>query len=159
MINKEQIVNISNKILSLEIDKFQDSDIFFVDAKVSNDNRITVFIDSFNGAKVADCAMLSKNIEEKLDRENEDFELVVSSAGIDKPFKVLKQYKKNIGKTVEVQTAEGDKHIGELIKVSDSEFTIKPNNKKVKKKAETELEKEQIFKFEHIKQVKVIITF
>jgi len=161
MINKEQITNIVKEILSSEKDKFQDNDIFFVEAKVTNDNRITVFIDSFEGAKVADCARLNRGIEEKLDRENEDFELIVSSAGLDKPFKVLNQYKKNIGKTVEVQTIDGEKLKGEIINVSNSEFTIKPKGKKGKKKNKTniELEEEQIFKFEYIKQVKVIITF
>lgn len=161
MVSKEEITNSVEKILSSEKDKFQDKDIFLVDVKVSNDNRITIHIDSFDGTKVADCATLSKLVEEKLDRDNEDFELIVSSAGLDKPFMVINQYKKNIGRTVELQTIEGEKLRGELLQVSDLEFVIKPENKKAskKKKINVLLNKEQIFKYEHIKQVKVVITF
>ena len=161
MVSKEEIVTNIGNVLSSEKDKFHDKDIFLVDVKVSNDNRITVHIDSFDGTKVADCATLSKFVEEKLDRESEDFELIVSSAGLDKPFKVINQYKKNIGRKVEVQTNDGEKLRGELLKVSDSEFVIKPENKKAskKKKINTELNQEQIFKFEYVKQVKVVITF
>jgi len=88
MVNKESLVDIINLILTEEKDSFEDTDIYFVDAKVSTDNRITIYLDSLAGVKISDCAKLSKYVEDKLDRENDDFELIVSSAGLDQPLKV-----------------------------------------------------------------------
>jgi len=160
MISKEQIVKITEDILSTEKEKFQDKTIFFVDAKVSNDNRITIHIDSFEGIKIADCATISKLVEANFDREKEDFELLVSSAGIDKAFKVLKQYEKSIGRVVKILTVEGEKAKGKLIEVSETQIKIIPEiGKKKKNKKDAEQKSELTFEFEHLKEVKVVITF
>lgn len=159
MINKEELKKITEDVLLSENENFIDKTIFFVDAKVSSDNRMTINIDSFEGIKVDDCAKLSKLIEANFDREKEDFELLVSSAGIDKPLKVLKQYKKNIGKTVKVQTIEGEKVKGILKEVSEKEIKIEPEQSKKKKNKEVKAESELTFEFKHIKQVKLVITF
>ena len=79
-----------------------DSNSFIVDITVSKENRIRIFIDSFKDIKIEDCVIISQCIENKLDRDIEDFELEVSSAGLDHPFRVKKQYVKNIGKKVEI---------------------------------------------------------
>ncbi len=157
--NKEELKNITESILLSEKDNFIDKTIFFVEAKVSSDNRMTINIDSFEGIKVDDCAKLSKLIEGNFDREKEDFELLVSSAGIDKPLKVLKQYEKNIGRTVKIQTTDGEKIKGILKEVSEKEIKIVPEIGKKKKNKENKQESELTFKFEHIKQVKLVITF
>ena len=67
---------------------------YLVDVKVTPDNRVSVEIDSFDGVSIEFCMELNKHIESKFDREVEDYELEVSSAGLTEPFKVLKQYKK-----------------------------------------------------------------
>ncbi|NPA45065.1 MAG: ribosome assembly cofactor RimP [Chlorobi bacterium] len=157
--NKEELQNITEDILLSEKDNFIDKTIFFVEAKVSNDNRMTVFIDSFEGIKVDDCAKLSKLIEANFDREEEDFELLVSSAGLDKPLKVLKQFEKNIGRTIKIQTIEGEKTKGILKEVSEKGIKIIPEIGKKKKNKNVEQESEVTFEFEHLKQVKLVITF
>lgn len=160
MLKKEELKNITESILLTEKGNFIDKTIFFVEAKVSNDNRMTVHIDSFEGIKVDDCATLSKLIEANFDREKEDFELLVSSAGLDKPLKVLKQYEKNIGKTVKVLTIEGEKVKGVLKEVSEKKITIIPEKGKKKKKNNDDEQKNELtYDFEHLKQVKLVITF
>jgi len=121
---------------------------------------MTINVDSFEGIKVDDCAKLSKLIEANFDREKEDFELLVSSAGLDKPLKVLKQYEKNIGRTIKILTIEGEKVKGILKEVSEKEIKVTPEiGKKKKKNKDVEQKSELTFKFEHLKQVKLVITF
>lgn len=151
----------SEEILNSDKEDFTDKDIFITDVKISGDNRITVLIDSFESVKIKDCALLSKKIEQKLDREAEDFELVVSSAGLDNPFTVHRQYEKNKGRIIKILTFDGEKIKGKLISVSDTEIEIEPEKKKVKKnikKTETEI-KSLIVTFSRIKEAKVVITF
>ena len=159
--SKENIIKLSENIIKSEIEDFTDKDIFITDVKISGDNRITVLIDSFEGIKIKDCAKLSKKIESKLDRENEDFELVVSSAGMDNPFTVHKQYEKNKGKLIKVLTSDGEKIKGKLISVFETEIEIEPEIKKNKKnKTKTETIKENLtVAFSRIKEAKIVITF
>lgn len=87
MKSTEEIKDIIETIL-------QGTDLFLVDLKVSPDNSIEVYIDSLKGINVDSCVTLSKQLDAKLDRDTEDFELTVSSAGIGYPFKVTQQYEK-----------------------------------------------------------------
>jgi ribosome maturation factor RimP len=154
MRSKEKIAELITKIINDENNELKNSDIFLVDVKVTSDNKISVFIDSEDGIKISDCAIINKLAESELDRESEDFELIVSSAGIDKPFKVIKQYIKNIGKSVEAQTIDGSKIIGTLKEVTDLFIVIEKLINQKNKNAEIEK-----LMFEHLKQVKLIITF
>ncbi len=158
---KESIKKITEDILTLEKEDFENSDIFLTDIKISTDNRITVLIDSFEGIKIKDCIVLSKKIEENLDREKEDFELVVSSAGLDNPLKIIKQYQKNIGNQVKILTQDGNKIKGKLISVTENEIEIQPEIKKTKKNKPKKEEKTENINldFKKIKETKVVITF
>ncbi|NCF75542.1 MAG: hypothetical protein GWO87_03600 [Xanthomonadaceae bacterium] len=89
------------KIKNLVDEKLQNTEKFLVDIKIKSGNKILVFLDSDKSITIKDCADINRYIISKLDKEKEDFELRVSSAGLDKPFKLLRQYKKNIGKEVE----------------------------------------------------------
>ena len=91
----------------------EDKEYFLVDVSVSPDDKIVVEIDHAEGVWIDDCVELSRFIESKLDREEEDYELEVGSAGIGQPFKVLQQYLIHIGKDVEVLTKDGKKLEGE----------------------------------------------
>jgi ribosome maturation factor RimP len=96
-------------IQKIVADCIADSGLFPVSVKVSKDNSIEVLVDSPAGVDLNRCAALSRAIESRLDREVEDFELTVSSAGLDLPFQVLPQYLKYLGKTVEVLFKTGKK--------------------------------------------------
>lgn len=95
-------------------DWLEGKDYFLVDVSVSPDDKIVVEIDHADGVWIDDCVDLSRFIESKLNREEEDYELEVGSAGIGQPFKVLKQYLIHIGKEVEVMDASGKKWTGML---------------------------------------------
>lgn len=90
-------------------------DYFLVDVTVTPDDKIVVEIDHAEGVWIDDCVDLSRYIESKLNREVEDYELEVGSAGIGQPFKVLQQYIIHIGKEVEVQDKDGKKWTGVLV--------------------------------------------
>lgn len=101
------------------------SDIFLVDIRVTPANEITVEIDSPSGIDIDTCAAITRQIEAVFDRDTEDYELEVGSAGLTSPFKVRGQYVKNIGNEVEVVTRDGRKLRGTLVDVAlDGTFTV-----------------------------------
>ena len=139
----------------------QGTDLFLVDLKVSPDNSIEVYIDSLKGINVDSCVTLSKQLDAKLDRDVEDFELTVSSAGIGYPFKVPQQYEKNLGNQVEVKLQNGGKLQGTLKSHSITGIVIECEEKVAvegkKKKSIVKVEKE--IHFTDIKEVKDIVVF
>lgn len=139
----------------------QDKDYFLVDVSVSNDNRIVVEIDHAEGVWIEDCVELSRFIESKLDREKEDFELEVGSAGIGQPFKVHQQYVNHLGKDVEVLTLDGVKYQGELHEVNDDIFSILRTVKKKEEGAKRPRMVEELvtFRYDEIKYTKYLISF
>ena len=139
----------------------QDKDYFLVDLSVSNDNRIVVEIDHAEGVWIEDCVELSRFIESKLDREKEDFELEVGSAGIGQPFKVHLQYVNHLGQDVEVLTLDGVKYQGELHEVNDDTFSILRTVKKKEEGAKRPRMVEELvtFRYDEIKYTKYLISF
>lgn len=97
---------------------------FLVDLTVSPQNEIKVEVDTVGDADLDRCITLTREIEEEFDRDVEDYELEVGSAGLTAPFKVRGQYEKNLGNQVEVLSSDGKKYKGELTEVSDDSFTI-----------------------------------
>lgn len=134
---------------------------YLVDIKITPDNRISVEIDSFDGVSLDFCATLNKHIEAQFDREVEDFELEVSSAGLTEPFKVTKQYEKNIDNEVEVLTKTGKKFIGFLAEVRETEFVleIEKTEKPEGSKRKVTVKENLTFTYEEIKHTKYIIRF
>lgn len=154
MIDKKTIQGIIEK-------EIENSDLYLVETKVSSDNTISVMIDSFDGVPIIKCIELSRAIEGQLDREVEDFELSVSSAGIGQAFQVIQQYHKNIGNDVEILTTDGNKFSGKLITVGENEIEVEIEElvKVEGKKKKQLITKTLIFSFEQIKSTKDIITF
>ena len=105
---------------------------YIILTSVKKGNKITVLIDNDKAITINDCVEMSKFLELKLDREAEDFELSVMSAGLTEPFKVARQYQKNIGRQVEVITKEGQKFVGKLLSVIEDCITIETVNKEKK---------------------------
>ncbi len=134
---------------------------FLVDVSVSQDNRIVVEVDSMRYIDIEACAELSRKIEATLDRDAEDFELEVGSSGLTSPFKVRKQYDKNIGNEVEVLTRDGRKFSGTLIETTDDSFTVEVPRKIKKegaKRPTVELQPEKL-SYSEAKSVKYVINF
>ena len=97
---------------------------FLVGIEISSDNRIVVEIDHADGVWIDDCVDLSRYIESRLSRDDEDYELEVGSAGLGQPFKVVQQYTNFIGEEVEVLAADGKKWRGVLRTVDPPLFTV-----------------------------------
>lgn len=136
-------------------------DYFLVEVKVVAGNKITVYIDSKEGISIDACAKISKQIEADFDREQEDFELQVSSPGLGQPFKVAEQYSKNIDKGVRVVLKDGSTFEGKIESVEDDSITIvsvhfekAPGQKKKVEKVLT-----NTFAMENIASTKLIISF
>lgn len=138
-----------------------EEDMFLIDVNVSPSNVIQVYVDSYDGLTIDKCVAISRSIEQKLDREKEDFELQVSSPGLSEPFKVKEQYRKNIGRDVEVVINEGQKLEGELLEADDEGILLKTaNREKVEGHKKKQLiVKEHQLKYGEIKSAKVVVSF
>jgi ribosome maturation factor RimP len=149
MIDKENIRKITEEVL-------QGTDKFLVDIMIQPGNRISVFIDGDRGVSIEDCRKISRSLEERLNEGPGNFELSVSSPGLDRPLKFLRQYKKNIGRGMEIVTVNGEKVEGILLSVDDSGLEIIPPAKDKKKKEE---QKNISLQFRDIKVAKIKIAF
>ena len=134
---------------------------FIVDIAVKPGNKIIVLLDNDNGVSIKDCVDLSRHVESSLDREKDDFELNVMSPGLTEPFKILRQYQKNIAKQVDVITKEGKKHSGKLISANEEGIELES---KVKERTEGKKGKQLIINnikltFNQIKETKIVISF
>lgn len=150
-----------NKIEELVAQWLEGKDYFLVDIDISSDNKIVVEIDHADGVWIDDCVELSRFIEERLDRDEEDFELEVGSAGLGQPFKVEQQYVNHIGKDVEVLQADGKKVKGLLKAVDGRTFTVSVKEKvKVEGKKRPELQDvDHVFNMDEVKYTKYLISF
>ena len=154
MISKNVVEGIVNEWL-------EDKEYFLVDVAISLDNKIVVEIDHAEGVWIDDCVELSRFIESKLNREEEDFELEVGSAGIGQPFKVLKQYLNHVGREVEVLTKEGKKMEG-ILKEADAEKFVVTVQKKVKPEGPKRpklVDEDIAFMYDEVKYTKYLISF
>ncbi|WP_053992930.1 ribosome assembly cofactor RimP [Mangrovimonas sp. TPBH4] len=136
-------------------------DLFLIDFKIVGDNDIKVVIDGDNGVLVEDCMFVSRAVEHNLDREEQDFALEVTSAGATTPFVHNRQYKKNLGRVLEIKTKDDQKLEGTLADV-DSEGIVlewKAREAKPVGKGKVTVKKEAQLKFDDILEAKVIIKF
>lgn len=141
------------KVLDIVKDVLEGSDKYLVNMKITPDNRIFVDLDGDNGINIDDCIEVSRAIENSLNRDEEDFELNVSSAGADSPLKMPRQYRRHVGRELSVEPFEGAKVEGVLTEAGDTQFTIKTKGSK------KEPSKELTFAYEDVKTARVIIRF
>lgn len=105
-------------------------DIFLVDVKADSNHKIIVHIDTPEGISIDECVRVSRELEEKLDRDREDFSLEVSSPGLGSPFRVIEQYRKNVGKMINLVKMDGMKLEGILKKTSNEGIVLEMNRPK-----------------------------
>ncbi|PKP04504.1 MAG: ribosome assembly cofactor RimP [Bacteroidetes bacterium HGW-Bacteroidetes-6] len=117
-------------IKSIVDESLGNGSLFAVSAEIRKGNKILVMIDGDNGVKVEDCIKLSKEIESHLNRDEEDFELEVSSYGIGSPLVMIRQYINNVGRNIQVKLFDGNVITGKLIAADADKFTIERKNKK-----------------------------
>ncbi|MDR2222476.1 MAG: ribosome assembly cofactor RimP [Flavobacteriaceae bacterium] len=137
------------------------SDLFLIDLKISDDNKIIVTIDGDQGVTLQDCIDVSRAIEHNLDREEQDFALEVASAGATAPLKLLRQYVKNIGRKIKLTTINQEVYEATLTDVQGEAVVLKWKAREAKPvgKGKVTVEKEAVIPFENIKEASVIILF
>jgi ribosome maturation factor RimP len=157
MITKQLVTQLAEERI-----KDRDERIFIVALSISSTNVIRLEIDKTEGSvSIEDCVSISRNIEHNLDREAVDFELHVSSAGLDKPLRVHQQYVKNVGRGLDVVLDTKQKTTGTLVEVTDKDIVLERSEKQQvegKKKKELVVIQERIA-FDHINEAKIVISF
>lgn len=154
MIDKNIVNQIVNEFLV-------NSESYLVQLDVQPGNIITVEIDNDHAVGIDECVKLNRFIESKLDRDIEDYELEVGSSSLSAAFKIIRQYRKNIGNEVEVLTKNGQKLYGTLKSADETDFVI-TILKKVKPegaKRKIEIEEDITFSYNDIKYTKYLIRF
>lgn len=135
------------------------TEVFIVEVKITPGNSISVFADADNGITIDKCTRINRALYNYLEENeifpNNDFAIEVSSPGVEEPLLLLRQYKKNVGRTVEVVTNDDKVYTGKLIAVTDQEITIESKEGKGNK-ATT---KTNNILLNQIKHTKVLVTF
>lgn len=134
---------------------------FLVGVNVTGANEIKIDIDSFESVDIDFCVSITRSIEERFPREPEDYELEVGSAGLTSPFRVRKQYEKNLGNEVEVLARDGKKYTGILAEAGDDGFAIVSTVKEKPEGAKrpVEVTKQFDFRYDAVNSVKYVFRF
>lgn len=150
---------LKSKIENRLNDYVEGTDLFFVDVKITPQQKITLFVDGKQNITIDKCAEISRMLEAYLEEEKlvgEKYTLEVSSPGMLEPFKVIQQYQKSIDRLVEVLKKDGNKYQGILKKVVEDGIQLEAQTLKKKKVVATNLID---IPFEDIKATKKLITF
>lgn len=137
------------------------SDLFLIDFEIQDDNSIKVVIDGDNGVLVEDCMLVSRAIEHNLDREEVDFSLQVASAGASTPLSHIRQYRKNIGRTIDVKAIDNQKFEAMLVDANEDGIKLEWKTREPKPvgKGKVTVQKEAKLAYNDIIEAKVKIKF
>ncbi|MGY8916571.1 MAG: ribosome assembly cofactor RimP [Flavobacteriales bacterium] len=151
---KEKVTELLNQALE------ENQSLFLIDFKMSSDNKIKVTLDGDNGVTLKDCMAVSRAIEHNLDREEHDFALEVESAGATTPLVLPRQYKKNIGRILEVRLRDSNFE-GKLTAATDDSITLewKAREPKPVGKGKVTVQKKQEIAISDIQEAKVVLKF
>ena len=148
-----------NQVRQLAEEKLAGTPNYVVDVVVAPGNKIAVFLDSDDKIVITDCVAVRRHIDKSFDREVEDFSLDVSSAGTDRPLKMVRQYKKRVGREVEVTTNAGEKITGKMIAVNDTGIEVEEIKKEKVNGKKTQIINNISLTYSEIKETKVLISF
>jgi ribosome maturation factor RimP len=134
--------------------------LFLIDLTITDAFKVIVTLDDDNGVVLQDCIDVSRVIENNLDREEQDFSLEVASAGVSSPLKHVRQYKKNIGRTLIVKT-ETENIEAELVEANDDFVILSWEAREPKKigKGKETVQKTLEIPYGEIKEAIVTVTF
>jgi len=146
---------------ALDAALFEREHLFLIDFTINDANKISVVLDGDFGVNLQDCIDVSRAVEGNLDREEQDFSLEVASAGVSSPLKLVRQYKKNIGRTIKVKTISSEEIEAKLVIADDEKITLEWQAREPKKigKGKETVDKKLELSYENIKEAVVIISF
>ena len=153
MITQEQVEQIIHE-------KIDGTEIFLVAVIMNPGNNIHVHLDTMKGINIDECVEVSRHIVSRMDKEIEDYNLEVSSPGLDSSFRVKEQYEKNLGKEVEIVKYDGVKIKAKLLSFADDKIEVE----QMVKPAPPDKSKKLVAKIvtvilEDIKTIKSVISF
>lgn len=153
MIDKEKVKRLVEEKL--------DDKMFLVEITVNERNNINVFVDSYDGLTIDQCVAISRHVEHSFDREEEDFELQVSSPGLSEKFKVKEQFYKYTGRLVEVTTTDDLKLEGVILEANVDGIILETTSREIPEghKKKQLVIKQHNFKYDEIKNAKAVISF
>jgi len=153
-------MSIEKRVIELVEEKIADRpDLFLVEARMQGSGILTILIDGDNGVAITDCVAISRHVGFHLEEENtieQAYNLEVSSPGLDTALKSLRQYQKNINRSLSINLSDGTKREGKLISVGDTGIVIEESIKEKGKKAALV---QNAISFEHIIETKVLVSF
>ena len=135
--------------------------LFLIDLNINDTNKISITLDGDSGVNLQDCIDVSRAIENSLDREEQDFSLEVASAGVSSPLKLVRQFKKNVGRTLKVKTISSEEIEAELTFEDDEKIILEWQAREPKKigKGKETVSKKLELPYNSIKEAVVIISF
>jgi ribosome maturation factor RimP len=154
MIFKDKVLELLNEGLA------EKPSVFLIDLTIDSSNKIMITLDGDEGVNLQDCIDISRSIDSNLDREEQDFSLEVASAGVSSPLKLVRQYKKNIGRTLKVKTTN-ETIEAELVNADDEKIELTWTTREPKKigKGKETVQKTQEIPYSEIKEAIVTINF
>ena len=152
---------IDKELVKKLVEERLDDKMFLVEITVNERNIINVFVDSYDGLTIEQCVNISRHVEHSFDREEEDFELQVSSPGLTEKFKVKEQYYKYTGRPVEVITFSDVKLEGVIISAGNDGIILETSSRElvVGHKKKQLVVKQHDLKYDEIKSAKAVISF
>jgi len=153
-------MNVENRVIELVEEKISDRpDLFLVDVKMHSNGKLIILMDGDQGINIKDCAAISRHVGYHLEEENvleQAYNLEVSSPGIDTPLTLLRQYIKNIGRSISITMVDGSKREGKLLATSVNSIQLEEIKKEKGKKP---VKIENTIFLDQIKETKVLISF
>jgi len=152
---------IDKEIVKRLVEEKLDDKMFLVEITVNERNVINVFVDSYDGLSIDQCVNISRHVEHSFDREEEDFELQVSSPGLSEKFKVKEQFHKYTGRAIEVITVSDVELEGVIIDATDDGIILETSLREVVEghKKKQLVVKQHHLKYDEIKSAKAVISF
>ena len=135
--------------------------LFLISFTITIDNKIKIILDGDNGVSINDCIIISREIENNLDRDDHDFAIEVSSFGAEDPFVDRRQYKKNINRILSVTDVDKNKFKGKLVSANEVEILIQWKQREPKLIGNGKITKikSKLLEYSEILEAKVIINF
>ena len=154
MIFEEKFKKILSEILE------NHKSLFLVELAFSSKNDIKVLLDGDKGVTLRDCTSINSEIKKKLNQDETNYSVEIGSCGVDYPLKMIRQFKKNISRKIEIIDLDDRKHTGTLAKVSRASFEIKWKERQPKKigKGKVTVAFTKNFNFGEYKKVQIILN-
>jgi len=153
-------MNIEKRVIELVEEKIYDRpDLFLVDVQMHGSGILSILVDGDKGVAISDCVAISRHVGFHLEEENaieQAYRLEVSSPGIDTPLKSLRQFQKNINRSLRVKLKDGSTREGKLVSADDSAIGIQ---EMVKEKGKKAVLHESLIQFEDISETIVLVSF